>query len=154
LGSAVRVLPIFISISALGSANAILFQSARYCMVGAQYGYLPEIFACIQTQRLTPLPGVVLQVLSSMSYLKIMRSLFFFFVKGVIAIIFCIPSNIYGLIDFFSFAAWIFYGLTFVATLCCKFTKKDAYRMIAVRSLFLLTEKMIEQKLIFRFLFH
>jgi amino acid transporter len=82
LGPAVRVLPIFISISALGSANAILFQSARYCMVGAQYGYLPEIFACIQTQRLIPLPGVVLQVLKSISYVKIMRSLFFFLFEG------------------------------------------------------------------------
>jgi hypothetical protein len=50
-------------LSALGSANAILFEAARYCMVGAQYGYLPELFACIQRQRLTPLPGVVLQVL-------------------------------------------------------------------------------------------
>jgi hypothetical protein len=33
-------------------------------MVGAQYGYLPKIFACIQTERLTPLPGILLQVLS------------------------------------------------------------------------------------------
>jgi amino acid transporter len=65
LGPAVRVLPILISLSALGSANAILFEAARYCMVGAQYGYLPELFACIQIQRLTPLPGVVLQVIYS-----------------------------------------------------------------------------------------
>lgn len=61
LGPAVRALPILISISALGSANACLFEAARCCMVGAQYGYLPEIFGCIQTQRLTPIPGVVLQ---------------------------------------------------------------------------------------------
>jgi L-type amino acid transporter 9 len=120
----------------LGSANAILFEAARYCMVGAQYGYLPELFACIQTQRLTPLPGVVLQVLSSIEHFRMMTILLFFFLKGLVAIIFCIPSNIYGLIDFFSFAAWIFYGLTFVATLCCKFTKKDAHRVISVCSFF------------------
>ncbi|CAF3832093.1 unnamed protein product [Rotaria sordida] len=65
LGSAVRVLVIFISISALGAANISLFGAARYCMVGAQYRYLPEFFACVQTQRLTPLPGVVLVVVSS-----------------------------------------------------------------------------------------
>jgi L-type amino acid transporter 9 len=52
--------------------------------------------------------------------------------KGFIAIFFCIPSDVGGLIDFFSFATWIFYGLTFVATLCCKFTKKDAERVISV----------------------
>ncbi len=63
LGPAVLALPILISLSALGSANAILFEAGRYCMVGAQYGYLPELFACIQKQRLTPLPGIVFQVL-------------------------------------------------------------------------------------------
>ncbi|CAF1234980.1 unnamed protein product [Adineta ricciae] len=112
LGPAVRALPILISISALGSANCCLFEAARCCMVGAQYGYLPEIFACIHVQRLTPLPGVILQ--------------------GCVAIAFCIPSNIYALIDFFSFVCWIFYGLAFTATLCCKFTKRDARRTISV----------------------
>jgi amino acid transporter len=62
MGPAVRALPILISISALGSSNGLLFESARYCMVGAQYGYLPEIFACIHTQRLTPIPGIFLEV--------------------------------------------------------------------------------------------
>ena len=61
-GRFVSALPILISISALGSANGTLFGSARYCMVGAQYGYLPEIFSFIQKHRLTPLPGIVLQV--------------------------------------------------------------------------------------------
>jgi L-type amino acid transporter 9 len=54
------------------------------------------------------------------------------FFKGLIAIAFCMPSNVDGLIDFFSFAAWIFYGLTFAATLCCKFTMKNAERVISV----------------------
>jgi len=49
----------------LGTANGSLFGAARYCMVGAQYGYLPDVCACIHTRRLTPLPGVILQVVSS-----------------------------------------------------------------------------------------
>lgn len=57
------MLPILISICALGSANGSLFGAARYCMVGAQYGYLPEIFACIHKTRLTPVPGIVLEVI-------------------------------------------------------------------------------------------
>ncbi|CAF4864026.1 unnamed protein product [Rotaria sp. Silwood1] len=109
LGPVVRALPILISVSALGTANASLFGSARCCMVSAQYGYLPEVFACIHMRRLTPMPGVVLQ--------------------GVIAMMFCLPSNIENLINLIGFAAWIFYGLTFVATLCCKFTKKNAERV-------------------------
>jgi L-type amino acid transporter 9 len=96
----------------LGTGNAGLFSSARYCTSGAQYGYLPEIFACIHKKRLTPIPSVVLQ--------------------GLLGIALCLPSNIEGLIEFFSFVAWIFYGLTFVATLCCKFTMKNAERAISV----------------------
>ena len=46
----------------MGSASGTIFTSARYCMVGAQYGYLPKIFSFIQKRRLTPLPGIVLQV--------------------------------------------------------------------------------------------
>ncbi len=57
--------------------------------------------------------------------------------KGLIAIAFCIPSNVEALIDFFSFAAWIFYALTFLATFLCKYTKKNADRVISVRDDFL-----------------
>ena len=62
LGPVVHALPILISLSALGSCNAGIFASSRYCMIGARYGYLPEVFACIQKKRLTPLPGIVFQV--------------------------------------------------------------------------------------------
>ncbi|CAF1418645.1 unnamed protein product [Adineta ricciae] len=112
LGSVARVLPILIALSALGSANGLTYTSARYCMVSARYGYLPEIFSYIQKQRLTPLPGIIFQT--------------------ILAIIYCIPSDIEGLINYFSFVSWLFCGLTFVATLCCKFTKRDVLRLIKV----------------------
>ncbi|UJR38710.1 hypothetical protein I4U23_031375 [Adineta vaga] len=112
LGSVVRVLPILISLSALGSANGLTYTSARYCMVSARYGYLPKIFSYIQKQRLTPLSGIIFQT--------------------ILSIIYCIPSDIEGLINYFSFVSWLFCGLTFVATLCCKFTKRDIHRYIKV----------------------
>lgn len=56
----------------------------------------------------------------------------FLFLKVILCVVYCIPSNIYTLINFASFVSWLFYGLTFVATLCCKWTKKDAYRVINV----------------------
>ena len=62
LGPVVHALPILISLCALGTSNASLFTGGRYCMIGARYGYLPEVFACIQKKRLTPLPGIVFQV--------------------------------------------------------------------------------------------
>ncbi|CAF0917579.1 unnamed protein product [Rotaria sp. Silwood1] len=76
LGPVVRALLILIAISALGSANGTLFAAARYCMVGAQYGYLPEVFACIHSKRLTPLPGIVLQVPIPLVVIVILISLY------------------------------------------------------------------------------
>ena len=54
------------------------------------------------------------------------------FSQVILSIVYCIPSNVDTLINFFSFGAWLFYGLTFTATLGCKWTKKDAYRAINV----------------------
>ncbi|CAF2178581.1 unnamed protein product [Rotaria magnacalcarata] len=112
LGPVSRGLPILISVSTLANVNGLLFFSARYCMVGARYGYLPEVFSCIQKQRLTPLPGILLQT--------------------IFAICYCIPSDIDSLITLFSFVSWVFSGLTFFATVCCRFTKRDAHRTIKV----------------------
>ena len=130
MGPVVRSLPIFVSISALGNANGALFGAARYCMVGAQYGYLPDIFASIHIQRRTPLPSVIFQVVLSPCFQLLM--MISFLLKGFLAILFCIPSDVGGLINFLSFAAWIFSALAFFATLCCKFTKKNAERVISV----------------------
>ena len=74
LGRVACALPILISISALGAANATVFTSARYCMVGAQCGYLPKIFSFIQKRRLTPLPSIFLQV--SSLYSKLISRIF------------------------------------------------------------------------------
>ena len=52
--------------------------------------------------------------------------------KTILSIIYCIPSNIENLIDFVSFVAWVFFGLTFLATIFCKFTKAKADRVIKV----------------------
>ncbi|CAF1288369.1 unnamed protein product [Rotaria magnacalcarata] len=112
LDPTVCVLSILIPICALGSANGNLLGAARCCMVGAQYGYVPEVFACIHKTRLTPMPGITLE--------------------GILAILIYLPSNIENLINFFSFSAWIFYGFTFVARFCCKFTKRNIEQVISV----------------------
>ncbi|CAF0938792.1 unnamed protein product [Adineta ricciae] len=105
LGSVARVLPVLIALSALGSANGLTYTSARYCMVSACYGLV--------------------------CFLNEFDS-FDCFLKTILAIIYCIPSDIEGLISYFSFVSWLFCGLTFVATLWCKFTKRDVLRLIKV----------------------
>lgn len=76
------------------------------------------------------------------------------FFQGFIAILFCIPSGIDGLIDSFSFSSWIFYGLTFVATFCCKFTMKNAERTISVRVHHFHSKQYEKSIVISRFLCH
>ena len=43
-----------------------------------------------------------------------------------------IPGDIGTLIDFFSFAAWLFYALTIISLIVLRFTMKDANRPIKV----------------------
>jgi L-type amino acid transporter 9 len=43
-----------------------------------------------------------------------------------------IPSDVGSLIDFFSFAAWLFYGLAVFCVVILRFTKPNAERPIKV----------------------
>ena len=43
-----------------------------------------------------------------------------------------IPTDIASLIDFFSFAAWLFYGMAVFCVILLRFTKKKAERKIKV----------------------
>lgn len=50
----------------------------------------------------------------------------------VISLIMIIPGDIASLVDFFSFSAWLFYGVTVTCLLIFRFTKKDVERPIKV----------------------
>ncbi|CAF4475175.1 unnamed protein product [Rotaria socialis] len=103
LGPAVRVLPILILICALGSVNGSLFGVAQYCMVGVQYGYLPEVFACIHKTRLAPMSGIVFEVPIPLIMIIVLISMYL-----VIAPLISSPS-----ISFIFASIWILFGLVF-----------------------------------------
>ena len=46
-----------------------------------------------------------------------------------------IPADIASLIDFFSFAAWLFYGMAVFCVILLRFTRKKADRKIKVNML-------------------
>ena len=46
-----------------------------------------------------------------------------------------IPGDIGSLIDFFSFAVWMFYAATMMALIVMRFTRKDEVRPYKVRDL-------------------
>ena len=50
----------------------------------------------------------------------------------MIAIIYIIPGDINSLVNYFSFAAWLFYGLTITGLIVMRFTRKELKRPIKV----------------------
>ncbi|XP_059759924.1 B(0,+)-type amino acid transporter 1 isoform X2 [Balaenoptera ricei] len=51
---------------------------------------------------------------------------------GIIATIYIIPGDINSLVNYFSFAAWLFYGLTIFGLVVMRFTRKELKRPIKV----------------------
>ncbi|XP_067053970.1 b(0,+)-type amino acid transporter 1-like [Acropora muricata] len=110
LGPVHWIVPIFVACSTIGAVNGILFTSGRLVYVAARDGLLPRFLAMIYVKRFTPLP-----------------SLFF---TTLISVLMLIPdaSSFSSLVDFSSFAAWLFYGATFAALLWLRRTQANVPR--------------------------
>ncbi|XP_041376052.1 b(0,+)-type amino acid transporter 1-like [Gigantopelta aegis] len=108
LGPAAVLVPICVACSTFGAANGTCFTGGRLVYAAAREGHLPEILSYVHVKNYTPLPSLVLTTF--------------------IALLMIIPGDIYSLIDLFSFASWLFYGLTFASLVVLRFTKKHDHR--------------------------
>ncbi|XP_074646049.1 b(0,+)-type amino acid transporter 1-like isoform X2 [Tubulanus polymorphus] len=108
LGSFVWVIPLSVAMSTFGACNGSIFCRARLIFAAARKGHLMDILSMVHVKQLTPLPSLVFTT--------------------IIAIIMVIPGDIFTLIDFLSFTAWLFYGLTMIAFLVLRYTMKDVHR--------------------------
>lgn len=110
LGPVSWIVPVFVACSTFGAVNGLLFTSGRLVYVAARDGLMPPLLAMIHVKRFTPLP-----------------SLFF---TTLISVLMLIPeaSSFTSLVDFFSFAAWLFYGGTFAALLWLRRIRPNAER--------------------------
>ncbi|ELU11785.1 hypothetical protein CAPTEDRAFT_97936 [Capitella teleta] len=110
LGSAAWIIPLSVALSTAGAANGTIFSAGRLNYVAAREGHMLELMSMVHVKKFTPAPSIVF--------------------TSLLAIIYIIPGNIGGLIEFFNFAVWIFYGLTAAAFIVMRFTTdyKDAYR--------------------------
>lgn len=102
------MIPLGVVLSTFGAANGNLFTAGRLCYVASREGHLVDILSYVHVRRLTPSPALLF--------------------NSVVALAMIIPGDIEGLIDFFSFTAWIFYGAAMLALIVMRFTKKDAPR--------------------------
>lgn len=56
--------------------------------------------------------------------------------QAILSLLMLIPGDIGQLIDFFSFAAWLFYALAIVSLFILRWKMKDAHRPIKVSIIF------------------
>ena len=57
------IIPLLVSISAVGSALSVMYSLPRPVLVAAREGSLPEVLSCIHNKFKTPVPAIILQVL-------------------------------------------------------------------------------------------
>ncbi|XP_042825123.1 B(0,+)-type amino acid transporter 1 [Panthera tigris] len=106
------VVPLFVAFSTIGAANGTCFTAGRLVYVAGREGHMLKVLSYISVRRLTPAPAIIFY--------------------GIIATIYIIPGDINSLVNYFSFAAWLFYGLTILGLVVMRFTKKDLERPIKV----------------------
>uniref|UniRef100_A0A8B9BX22 b(0,+)-type amino acid transporter 1 n=1 Tax=Anser brachyrhynchus TaxID=132585 RepID=A0A8B9BX22_9AVES len=106
------IVPLFVAFSTIGSANGTCFTAGRLVYVAGREGHMLKVLSYISVKRLTPAPAIIFY--------------------GAIAIIYIIPGDIDTLINYFSFAVWIFYGLTVFALIVMRFTRKEVNRPIRI----------------------
>ncbi|KAK7500336.1 hypothetical protein BaRGS_00008559 [Batillaria attramentaria] len=105
LGPASIIIPIAVALSTFGAANGSCFSGCRLAYVAARERHLPEVLSYVHIKNYTPLPSVIFTTL--------------------VAIALIIPGNIFSLIDFFSFTAWLFYGATMACVLILRKTRPN-----------------------------
>ncbi|XP_067905999.1 b(0,+)-type amino acid transporter 1 isoform X1 [Heterodontus francisci] len=106
------LIPLFVVFSTFGAANGSCFTAGRLTFVTAREGHMVQILSYISIRRLTPAPALIF--------------------NGLLAIIYIIPADINTLINYFSFASWIFYGLTTLSLIVMQFRRKDMKRPVKI----------------------
>ncbi|XP_071377694.1 b(0,+)-type amino acid transporter 1 [Centroberyx affinis] len=106
------VVPLFVVFSTFGSANGSCFTAGRLTYVAGREGHMVKILSYISLKRCTPSPALIF--------------------NGILAIFYIIPADINTLINYFSFAQWLFYGLTALALIVMRFTRKELHRPVKV----------------------
>uniref|UniRef100_A0A673XS77 Solute carrier family 7 member 9 n=1 Tax=Salmo trutta TaxID=8032 RepID=A0A673XS77_SALTR len=104
------VFPVFVVFSTFGAANGSCFTAGRLTYVAGREGHMVKILSYISLKRYTPSPAIIF--------------------NGILAVFYIIPADINTLINYFSFAQWAFYGLTALALIVMRFTRKELKRHV------------------------
>ncbi|XP_034419029.1 b(0,+)-type amino acid transporter 1-like [Cyclopterus lumpus] len=108
LGSWGWIMSVAAALSAFGSLNGTFFSGGRVCFVAAREGHMPGILAMAHIHRLTPSPALIFTTIVSLLVL--------------------IPGDFQSIVNYFSFTAWFFYGITLSGLLYLKIKKPELPR--------------------------
>ncbi|XP_032876585.1 cystine/glutamate transporter [Amblyraja radiata] len=104
--------PIFVALSCFGSMNGGIFSVARMFFVASREGHLPEILSMIHVRKHTPLPAVI--------------------VLYPLTVLMLFVSDLYSLLNFLSFARWLFIGLAVTGLIYLRHKRPDMHRPFKV----------------------
>ncbi|XP_006977662.1 cystine/glutamate transporter [Peromyscus maniculatus bairdii] len=112
LGNFSLAVPIFVALSCFGSMNGGVFAVSRLFYVASREGHLPEILSMIHVHKHTPLPAVL--------------------VLHPLTMIMLFSGDLYSLLNFLSFARWLFMGLVVAGLIYLRYKRPDMHRPFKV----------------------
>ncbi|XP_008577039.1 PREDICTED: cystine/glutamate transporter, partial [Galeopterus variegatus] len=112
LGNFSLAVPIFVALSCFGSMNGGVFAVSRLFFVASREGHLPEILSMIHIRKHTPLPAVI--------------------VLHPLTMIMLFSGDLYSLLNFLSFARWLFIGLAVAGLIYLRYKCPDMHRPFKV----------------------
>ncbi|EMP32168.1 Cystine/glutamate transporter [Chelonia mydas] len=112
MGNFSLAVPIFVALSCFGSMNGGVFAVSRMFYVASREGHLPEILSMIHVRKHTPLPAVI--------------------VLHPLTMIMLFTGDLYSLLNFLSFARWLFIGLVVVGLIYLRYKRPDMPRPFKV----------------------
>ena len=125
------IVPLGVACSTFGAANGSAFTAARLSYAAGANGHFPKFLSYLSHSRLTPLMAVVFNcALRWVFILYWLCSLIGqgcrrirIILKTLTSIIMIIPptANIENLLDYFSFAMWLIYFLTFLSIIVMRY---------------------------------
>ncbi|KAJ0062957.1 hypothetical protein NL108_009557, partial [Boleophthalmus pectinirostris] len=108
LGSWGWIMAVAAALSSFGSLNGSLFVTGRIIFVAAREGHLPDILSMAHVHRLTPSPSLIF--------------------TAAIALVVLMSGDFETIVNYASFAAWFFIGITVSGVIYLRIKKPDLPR--------------------------